>query len=211
VAPNHQMIDVEAKVAASDNCGTVTVVLASIASSEADDGTGNGNTVDDIQLAEHGTADLHFRLRAERARRTREDLHRRLHSDRWGSQRHHRRRPLDRPPRPQRRDGPDQHRRRAAWSRHHDPMEHRSWGASYDVIRGRVGAIRGTSVAVDLGQVVCIEADSPDETTLGREDSEVPRHGMGFFDLVEYNDGSSSSYGTESASKPRAPLLDPCD
>jgi hypothetical protein len=54
-------------IVASDTCGTPSVVLTSVASSEADDGGGDGDTPDDIQGAEPGTEDYRFELRAERA------------------------------------------------------------------------------------------------------------------------------------------------
>ncbi len=76
---------------------------------------------------------------------------------------------------------------------------------SYDVIRGQLGQIVETQVVIDLGTVVCIENDSPDASTLGWEDAALPNPGEAFFYLVEYDDGTSSTYGTESADKPRAP------
>ena len=46
-----------------------SVVLTSIVSDEPDDavGNGDGNTTGDIQEAAVGTADFHFKVRAERA------------------------------------------------------------------------------------------------------------------------------------------------
>jgi hypothetical protein len=78
---------------------------------------------------------------------------------------------------------------------------------SYDVIRGTLNGIAETDVVINLGSVVCIEVSSTDESTLGQEDDELPEPGQAFFYLVEYYDGSSSTYGTESAGKPRAPGL----
>jgi len=66
--PNHHMRDVEATISVSDACDAApAVVLASIVSSELDDGVGDGATPGDIENAELGTDDRHFRLRAERA------------------------------------------------------------------------------------------------------------------------------------------------
>ncbi|MHC5005609.1 MAG: FG-GAP repeat protein, partial [Planctomycetota bacterium] len=67
--PNHQMVGVTATVTATDECGPPSVVLESVSSSEPDNaqGSGDGNTVDDIQGAEPGTADFELLLRAERA------------------------------------------------------------------------------------------------------------------------------------------------
>jgi hypothetical protein len=65
--PNHAMIPVTATVVAADNCPGVSFALTSLASSEPDNATGDGNTPGDIQEAELGTADIEFLLRRERA------------------------------------------------------------------------------------------------------------------------------------------------
>ncbi len=67
---NHKMVEINATVEVTDICDTnPTFVLTSITSSEPDDanGNGDGNTIDDIQGADFGTADTSFMLRAERA------------------------------------------------------------------------------------------------------------------------------------------------
>ena len=76
---------------------------------------------------------------------------------------------------------------------------------SYDVISGRLGNITPTNTVIDLGPVVCIEDESPDASTAGAEDPGLPEPGTAFFYLVEYYDGTTSTFGTESASLPRAP------
>ena len=76
---------------------------------------------------------------------------------------------------------------------------------SYDVNRGRLGNITPTNTVIDLGPVVCIEDDSPDASTTGSEDLELPEPGTVFFYLVGYHDGTTSTYGSESANLPRAP------
>jgi hypothetical protein len=66
--PNHQMQDVHVDIRAFDVCdASPEVELISISSDEPDNGTGDGNTDDDIQGAEVGTDDRDFSLRAERA------------------------------------------------------------------------------------------------------------------------------------------------
>ena len=65
--PNHRLVDIEASVVANDVCSIPTVALTSVASNESDNGEGDGNTINDIQEADIGTADFHFELRAERA------------------------------------------------------------------------------------------------------------------------------------------------
>ena len=81
---------------------------------------------------------------------------------------------------------------------------------SYDVIRGQLGQIAETAVVIDFGTVVCIENDSTDASTVGWEDAAVPNPGEAFFYLIEYYDGTYSSYGTESAGNPRAPGAGDC-
>jgi hypothetical protein len=65
---NHKMFDVAATVVVADTCDpNPAITLTSITSNEPDDGLGDGNTTDDVQGAEFGTADFAFQLRAERA------------------------------------------------------------------------------------------------------------------------------------------------
>jgi hypothetical protein len=65
--PNHKLRDIEASVVVTDNCPNPTFALTAATSDEPDNGKADGNTVNDIQGAEIGTADLDVRLRAERA------------------------------------------------------------------------------------------------------------------------------------------------
>ncbi|MBZ5637671.1 MAG: hypothetical protein LAO51_02825 [Acidobacteriia bacterium] len=67
--PDHGMVPVHSKIAVSDACGTPSLALASVTSSEPDDarGEGDGHTVNDIQGADIGGPDLDVLLRAERA------------------------------------------------------------------------------------------------------------------------------------------------
>lgn len=67
-APNHTMFEVSAMVQYEDSCDpNPTVVLTSITSNEPDNGLGDGDTANDIQGADLGTADFSFLLRAERS------------------------------------------------------------------------------------------------------------------------------------------------
>lgn len=66
--PNHKLSEITAMVVAEDNCDPmVAYELTSISSNEPDNGLGDGDTENDIQEADYGTADLSFLLRAERA------------------------------------------------------------------------------------------------------------------------------------------------
>jgi hypothetical protein len=65
--PNHKLVDIWATVSVTDVCDdSPTFVLMSITSNEPDNGNGDGNTTNDIQDADFGTPDEHFKLRAER-------------------------------------------------------------------------------------------------------------------------------------------------
>ena len=209
--PNHRMIDVTATVTVTDNCGTPAFVLTSVTSSEADDGVGDGNTVSDIQGVLPGTADVQFKLRAERAGSGFGRVYTSAYTARDGS-------------------GNETTRSGFAVVPHDqhgvvDPVMLSiektasgttvSWtgvaGAGYyNVIRGNLESIMDAGPVIDLGAVLCVVAHSAALSTVGNEDTELPRAGGAFFYLVEYNDGTSSSYGTESASKPRAPASGAC-
>jgi hypothetical protein len=65
--PNHKMAPIEAEVVVDDNCPGVSFVLTSLTSDEPDNGTGDGDTINDIQDAAIGTPDVSFSLRSERA------------------------------------------------------------------------------------------------------------------------------------------------
>jgi hypothetical protein len=202
--PNHHMVDIEATVIASDNCGAPAIVLASLTSNEDDDAPGNddGETTGDMQSA---VDDFHFSLRAERAGSGNGRIYTALYSATDGS-------------------GNDASEDGHVGVPHDlagviDPLALEvgqspsgtfiSWdvvsGAeSYDVIRGELNNVVVTGSAIDLGTVICIEANSTDEDTLGWEDGELPETGQAFFYVLQNYDGNSSTYGTESAGKPRA-------
>jgi hypothetical protein len=66
--PNHKMITINASVVVTDICDpTPGFLLASVVSSEPENGIGDGNTNGDVQGAALGTADVQFQLRAERS------------------------------------------------------------------------------------------------------------------------------------------------
>lgn len=66
--PNHRLVPVEVTASATDDCGTPTVILEAVLSSDPDDapGAGDGHTTGDIRNADLGTADFSVDLRAER-------------------------------------------------------------------------------------------------------------------------------------------------
>lgn len=81
-------------------------------------------------------------------------------------------------------------------------------GAStYDVIRGRVESIVSLATTVDLGEVVCLENDSPDLETAGFEDPEFPSPGSAFFYLMRADD---EDFGASSDGRPRDPASGAC-
>ena len=65
--PNHWLIPILVTIEAADKSGVASVLLVSVASSEPDDGLGDGDTAEDIAEAELGTRDTELQLRAERS------------------------------------------------------------------------------------------------------------------------------------------------
>ncbi len=65
--PNHKLATINATVTVADICDPdPTFQLISIVSNELDNGLGDGDTANDIQGADYGTADTQFQLRSER-------------------------------------------------------------------------------------------------------------------------------------------------
>jgi len=67
--PNHRMREIRVRVRIDDSCASADdfdVELIRVRSNEPDNGTGDGNTDDDIQQADSGTDDRRVLLRAER-------------------------------------------------------------------------------------------------------------------------------------------------
>ncbi len=214
--PNHRMVDVAMTLNAVDDCtaaASIVTILSGITSSEPDDAPGiqDGSTLADLQDAQPGTPDTLVRLRSER--------------DATGSGRTYTLTYTAT-------DGAGN----AATipltvyvpfsiAGQTDPIDIEvttnaggtliQWPAvagalHYNVIRGNVENLVVTVEAYDLGPVVCIEAASPDTGTLGHEDAIDPAPGGIFFYLVEYDNGSRSGYGAESAAMPRMPSSGDC-
>lgn len=65
---NHKLVPITATVTTTDRCDpNVVLQLVSVTSSEPDNGSGDGDTANDIQGAIAGTADRMFSVRAERS------------------------------------------------------------------------------------------------------------------------------------------------
>jgi hypothetical protein len=65
--PNHKMRDIHATLEIVEECDPEPVIeIVSVTSNEPDNGLGDGDTENDIQGVEVGTADMDFALRAER-------------------------------------------------------------------------------------------------------------------------------------------------
>ncbi|OLE66806.1 MAG: hypothetical protein AUG09_05670 [Acidobacteria bacterium 13_1_20CM_2_68_7] len=204
--PNHRMMDVSASVAASDACGTTAVSLVSVNSTEPDDspGTGDGNTVNDIQGPVPGSGGFNFALRAERDGGGGGRVYQVTYSAVDGSGNRsiatsfvfvpHDEAGVTEPLLLSVEDGP------AGTSLMWDPVP----GAlSYRVVRGRIGSLREAGDFIDLGTVACVQPPSTATSTQGHEDAENPPAGEAFFYVAAYNDGRDSGYGTVSAGKPR--------
>jgi len=76
---------------------------------------------------------------------------------------------------------------------------------SYDFIRGDLSALSESATGVNLGDVVCLENDSPDaDTAGGNEDLGTPPPGAVFFYLARFNaDNGAGSYGGSSRNRDR--------
>lgn len=84
----------------------------------------------------------------------------------------------------------------------------------YDVIRGDVADLSDGGGFVSLGPVVCVENDSPDDDTVGFEDTEAPVAGQAFFYLYRGTQGlddGPGSYGRSSGGDEREPDGGDCD
>jgi hypothetical protein len=211
--PNHRMVSVDLTVLATDTCSSPSTQLSLAASNEPDDaaGSGDGETVMDVQDASIGTPDTQILLRAERDR----DGNGRVYTlsylatDGSGNQ-----------------TGGDetvdapldvnglveplsialsemQQGTQVSWTTVPGAVE-------YNVIRGNLGDLTVTADSIDLGSVTCLEAGSTDTITAGDEDSQVPVSTQTFFYLVDFDDGRRSGYGTETAPKPRVPTAGDC-
>jgi len=207
--PNHKLVEVGFGVTTADACDTSpgpVLLLEAVSSSEPDDvqAGGDGRTINDIQGAEIGTADFSILLRAERqgggigrvytityratdasGNPTTRSVEVRVPHDQGGSAE-----PL---------------------TLFLDSATNTvvSWidedtAVHYDVVRGDVSNVRIVSSTVEMGPVVCLEADSVDTFTDGYEDSEQPAVGQVFFYLLQYFDGEQhSSCGTDTAGRER--------
>jgi hypothetical protein len=211
--PNHHLVDISAVVVAADSCSAVEVVLESITSNEPDNGEGDGNTVNDIQDADFGTADFDFVLRAERSGTGDGRVYTVVYSatDASGNTAtatatvvvpHDQGNVVD----------PVQLSLQTGSAGTVVQWMEVQGAQSYNVIRGSLDEVVMSETAIELGPVECIEAQSADTDTIGWEDETLPGAGQVFFYAVEYVHGNTSStYGTESAPMPRVPGVGACE
>jgi hypothetical protein len=211
--PNHRMLQVQATVGAFDLCGSVTLSLAGVVSSEPDDvpGPGDGQTPGDIVNVSSGPVPVSFLLRAERDSggpgRTYTLSYQAL--DSHGNV-------GDRPLTvdvPHDIDGitePLILRMEESMSGtivRWDPVPGARW---YNVIVGDLAALRALPAADDSSSF-CVALGLSGLDTTGSEVNVDPDIGQAFFFLVEYDDGQEfevdrpSGYGTESAPYDRTP------
>jgi hypothetical protein len=204
--PNHRMVEVTESVAASDQCSVPTVTLTSVRSLEPDDAPGDqdGETTDDIQGADLGTADFAFTLRAERSGDGAGRAYEVTYSAVDGSGNRSSVTSIVFVPHDE--GGATEPLMLSV----ENPAEGTwlGWDAvagalSYRAIRGSVGALRNAGDFIDLGTVTCVQPPSTATDTRAHADAAAPPLGEAFFYLVAYNDGQDSGFGTVSAPKPR--------
>ena len=210
--PNHHMVQVDAHVSTSDNCGPAAITLTSATSDEPDDGPGDGTTVGDVQAAT-GTNATVLSLRAEREGPGDGRVYTIVYTatDAGGNQ-VSATSTIDVP---------------------HDlgglvdPVNLRaaevelgtqvSWtgvpnALYYNVVRTRLSQLREDAVSYNLGPATCIEARSTSLDTYRHFDQETPPPGEVFVYMVEFFDGlTRSTYGTASAAKPRVVAAGDCE
>ncbi len=212
--PSHHMVVVHVDVDTGASQGPVVIELHSITSNEPDDAPGgaDGSTEDDVQLADIGTADFDFELRAERSGggagrvytivyivTTEEGLS--TTATAFVTVPHDRGGVID----------------PVTLSIQETPSGTvLSWDAipganSYSIARGEIGALADAPDFTDMGSVVCIESRSKDLSTAGDEDTEIPGPGRAWFYVGEYRDPHPSTYGSADAPKPRVPLSGACN
>ena len=201
--PNHRMVEVDAQVSeVADLCGASSVPLASLESNEPDNaqGTGDGNTVNDIQLSD----DLHFALRAERDGHGDGRIYTVVYQteDASGNSATETFEVIV----PHDLGGSTEPLMLSLSETISGTVLH--WSEvggtfSYDVVRGDLRAIKDLNGAYHLGSLDCIGAGISQPSTAGQDDAAQPVLGEGFFYLAAYDDGSWSGYGTESAAKER--------
>jgi len=212
--PNHRLVDIEALAGAEDACGAAVTTLAEVTSNEQDNapGDGDGNTINDIQGAQIGTADFAFGLRAERSgsgggrvyivtyeavdasgNRTLASSPVLVPHDRGG---------VTDPVQVSAQEISDG--TTISWN---DVSDARF----YSLVRGNVKNVHELPETISLGDVTCLEARSLDLNSAGDEDYENPPPGEAFFYVVSYNDGGTSSYGTAAVAKPKTVESGDCE
>ena len=203
--PNHKLKIIDYDVTVADQCGA-SVVLYDLVSNEPDDvpGDSDGETINDIQDAVLGTPDFKVKLRAERddegAGRTytatylATDLSGQTATATAGVFVPHDQRGNTEPLDVSVDSGTNTV---VSWP----PVTN---AQHFDVVRGDVASLMDDGTSIQLGAVTCIENQSLDGSTAGNEDQAMPAPGQAFFYAVQYYDGlDESSYGTETADKPR--------
>jgi hypothetical protein len=207
------MVDVAVPVLATDACGTPSLALTSITSSEGDDasGSGDGNTPNDVQDALIGTPDFNFQLRAERDGNGEGRIYEVTYAATDSSGNRSTTNSLVFVPHDQ--GGQTEpidlsaEERAEGTNLRWDPVP---GTVTYKVIRGKVGNLREAGDFIDLGTVSCVTSGSVDLAT-ERLDTENPSIGEVFFYMVSYNDGRESGYGSDTAAKPRIKTTGGCN
>ncbi len=78
-------------------------------------------------------------------------------------------------------------------------------GAVHDLARGVVSNLAAGAGGIDLGPLICIENDSPDQTSQSSPDPVIPAAGTAFFYLVRLQQGSvAGSWGFASDGRAQA-------
>jgi hypothetical protein len=212
--PNHEMIPVGVRWAASDTCDPtrVSVQLISVTSSEPDDALGNddGATTGDIQGADLGTPDVALQLRAERSGKGPGRVYTLTYRavDAGGNVTPGLATvtvPHDQG------QGPEPLLMRVEPAAAGVTNVHIYWPAvaqatGYDVITGDIASLHADNGVLNLGTVRVLARSTTQTTTSETSTAPAPAVGQGFFYLIqEHTDLGASGYGTETGPWPRVP------
>jgi len=213
--PNHRMVDVHLQVTAVDQCDPgPAVFLVGATSSEPDDepGPSDGHTDSDIQEAGVQSPDVDVMLRAERSGTGSGRTYRLTYSavDFAGlvteaegliavphDQGSNTLDPLD--------VGVRQEGNATLIE-----AEPPDWSIHYRGIRGDVRNLEDEGSTIGIGPVNCLDVGSNQPGIVNWSDTTTPPVGQAWFYLVEYDDGSRSSYGSMQTGRERVTTAVEC-
>jgi hypothetical protein len=212
--PNHRLVPVQVAWATADACSPTGVVvqLVSVESSEPDDdsGSSDGETTDDVQGDDVGTADTSILLRAERDSRRSGRVYTLIYRARDASGNAAMALATATVPHDLG-QGPEPLLMRIEPAAAESAGVRIVWPAvsgatGYDVITGDLQEWHVANGAIDVGPVQVL-ARSTTATSLTEPATANPPPGRAFFYLIQQRMPAAAGYGTESAPLPRVATI----